>query len=168
VKILVILILLLLPAAVFSDSLVFKLPALKISQVEGGKNVVYEFDESQNLFVLTDSVLTANPMLYKYSVNLRDVSRIAFYKEHNVAPAFVLGFGLGGLIGYWASGWGMHSNPTVTRRVLGLFFGGTILGLISAGIAFLSSPNDVYDLSTNNLTEKKKIVLEVFKKNKIK
>jgi hypothetical protein len=44
-----------------TDSVSFKLPALKITQNEKNKNVVFAFEESENLLILKDTFLIADP-----------------------------------------------------------------------------------------------------------
>ncbi len=167
-KILIVLILLSIPAAAFSDSLVFKLPALKISQIENGKNVVYEFEDTPNRFSLNDSFMTANPMKYNYKVNIKDINRITIKSGANVLPYMVLFFAIGGLFGAGAAG-GFHGGSVDPgERVVGALVGGGFLSLVVGGIALLISHDNEYVLQGKSFSKKKEFLIDALKNNRVK
>lgn len=153
-----------LPALSFADSLSFKLPALNIGQIENGKNVWYEFENSTNTFFVKDSFLVADPKRYNYKVNINVLNQISIKTGTNLGPLMVLTFGIGGLLGAGAAG-GFHSNSVSTsERIIGALIGGAFLSLVSGGIALLISHDNEYVLSGKSFIDKKSRLLESLKK----
>lgn len=137
----------------------FKLPELKIAQIENGKNVVYEFDNSPNRFSVRDSFLTANPQLYNYKVNIRDVNKITVVRSANLAPVMAFSFAIGCLIGSASKGIGFGGSPSYNtrERIFNALGFGLAFSLIAGGITLLISHDKEYDLSKYDLIMKKKL-----------
>jgi hypothetical protein len=150
-----------------ADSLSFKLPALKINQVENGKDVIYDFENSPTRFFVNDSFLVADPQKYKYSVSINDINRITIKTGTNVLPVMVLFFAVGGLLGAAATH-SAHHSPTAGEQFIGAVVGGGVFALLAGGIALLISHDNDYMLSKDSFAEKRKNLIEILRKNKEK
>lgn len=147
----------------------FKLPALKIAQIENGKSVVYEFDNPPNRFSVNDSFLTANPQKYNYKVNIRDVNKITVVRSANLVPIMVFCFAIGCLIGSSSHGIGFGGSQgyNTQDRIFNALGFGLAFSLITGGIVLLISHDKEYDLSKYELIMKKKFLLKALKDNKL-
>ena len=132
-----------------TDSFSFKLPALKINQVENGKDVIYDFVNSPNWFSVNDSFLIADPKKYKYRVNINDINRITIKTGSNLLPVMVLFFAVGGLLGA-ASTRSAHHSPSTGEQFIGALIGGGVFALLAGGIALLISHDNDYMLSKDS------------------
>jgi hypothetical protein len=152
-----------------SDSAVsFKLPELEITQMENGKKIIYEFENSTNRFFISDSFLVANPQKYNYKVNIQDISKLRVIHSTHIAPIMVAGFAIGGLLGAGLAGFGAHpTNPTTGELVFAILIGGGALSLLAGGIAFLISHDDEYMFNENmSIKKRKEMLLEAMRNNK--
>lgn len=148
-----------------ADSLSFKLPSLNITQVENGKNVKYEFENSTNYFLVKDSFLVADPKRYNYKVKINDINNVSIKTGKNLGPLMVLMFAVGGLLGAGAAG-GLHGRNVETgERIVGALVGGAFLSLVSGGIALLISHDNEYVLSGKISHRKKEFLIESLRKN---
>jgi hypothetical protein len=146
----------------------FTLPEIKISQIEKGKIVTYEFDNKYNSFAVTDSFLIANPNKYDYKVNIKNIKKVTFIKGSPVLPAAVTGFGIGFIFGYLLQGLGGHGSVADAERLLGGLMTGAVLGFVTGGIFLLISHDDEYDIREYDLKTRKKFLIKTFKENKFK
>jgi hypothetical protein len=151
-----------------SDTISFKLPALKITQLESGNNVIYDFENSPNWFFVNDSFLIADPQKYKYRVNINDINRVTIKTGSNILPVMVLFFGLGGLLGVGAAGGITGHSVSTGQRIIGALVGGGVLALLAGGIALLVSHDNDYMLSKNSFSVKRKNLIEILRKNRKK
>jgi hypothetical protein len=153
----------------FADSLTLKLPALQISQTENRKNVVYDFEESPTMIIVSDSVLYADPLKYNYRVELNKISKLTIKSGTNLLPVAIFSFAIGGLLGTGVAGWGPHpTTPSTKERIEGAIIVGTIFTLLSTGIAWLISHDDTYSLTGKSMKEKREILIKALNKNKKK
>lgn len=161
----VIILALVIPLLSKADSLSFKLPSLNITQVENGKNVKYEFENSTNIFIVKDSFLVADPKRYIYKVNINDINNVTLKMGKNLGPLMVLMFAVGGLLGAGAAG-GLHGRNVETgERIVGALVGGAFFSLLSGGIALLISRDNEYVLSGKSSSRKKEFLIESLRKN---
>lgn len=151
-----------------SDSVSFKLPALKITQLENGNKVIYDFENSPNWFFVNDSFLVADPKKYNYKVGINNIKRITIKSGADVLPVMVLFFAIGGLFGAGVPG-GLHGGSVDSgERVVGALVGGGVLALIAGGIAALISHDNDYMLSKESFASKRKNLIEILRKNREK
>jgi hypothetical protein len=107
------------------DSVSFKLPVLKITQLEKGKNIVRKFENSPNMFFLKGSLLVADPKKYDYSVDVNNVKKIAIYK----GTSFWQGAGIGAAIGF-------VGGFIFGAFIMGEYGGGSKKGGVDGGMMF--------------------------------
>jgi hypothetical protein len=139
----------------------FNIPEINIRQYEMGKLVTYGFDNDDNLFLLSDSLLQADPDKYKYSVKLNDINsfsiRNGFSTFGGAKYGGFIGGGIGLVVGIMNA---LVYRPNFAEIALVLpglaaagFLGGAIIG------GFLGSFNpkyDVYGVLSNDMAVRKK------------
>ena len=144
----------------------FFLPELSISQIEKSAEVNYGFEKKVTKFRLSDSTLTADPEIYKYKVQIRDIRSITFHHGSN-AGTFSLSAGvIGFLLGFAASSFG-HNDVDVKDRLFGGLAGGAVFSIIGGALGLLFTNDEYYDLSTLSLKDKHAALLKILKKNKL-
>lgn len=150
-----------------SDSIyTFFLPGLSIAQLENGTEVIYGFEKKVTEFRLSDSILTADPDIYKYKVKLDNVLSITFHHGSN-AGTFSLSAGVFGfLLGFAASSFG-HSDVDVKDRLFGGLAGGAVFSIIGGALGLLFANDVNYDLKSLSVKDKHASLLKILKKNKL-
>jgi len=144
----------------------FFLPELSISQIEKSAEVIYGFEKKVTKFRLSDSTLTADPEIYKYKVQLRDIRSITFHHGSN-AGTFSLSAGvIGFLLGFAASSFG-HNDVDVKDRLFGGLAGGAVFSIIGGAIGLLFTNDEYYNLSPLSVKDKHATLLKILKKNKL-
>ncbi|MBE2217588.1 MAG: hypothetical protein IAE90_05255 [Ignavibacteria bacterium] len=144
----------------------FYLPELSISQYEKGSQVIYGFEKNVTKFRLSDSTLTADPDMYKYKVQLKDIRSITFHHGSN-AGTFSLSAGvIGFLLGFAASSFG-HNDVDVKDRLFGGLAGGAVFSIIGGALGLLFTNDEYYNLYTLSVKDKHAALLKILKKNKL-
>jgi hypothetical protein len=156
-----------------SDSTAYTLPQLKLELVENRKDVVYNFDNESNVFVLTDSMIYINPLEIKYSISTGLIKKILVrdgtYGLKGSAIGGAVGAGLGlilslGVILGTKSGEGGTAIAVLPVVVL---CSTAIGGLIGAIFGLATPYYETYNISGD--TQKRKSIMDkVFKKHKLK
>jgi hypothetical protein len=151
----------------------FTLPQLKITQLEKNKDVVYEFDNDRNNFLLSDSVLTADPQKYKYAVSLADLKKIMvrdgsyIWKTAGIVGAVGGAFGLAVGAGIYLLFSSVDKRSVAFIPLFGLcgaLAGGVIGALIGVGVPYFES----YPLTEKDNAKKKEVLKKIFKVYNIK
>src|SRR3990172_8515608 len=98
---------------------VFILPGLDIHE----KKKIYSFEKYEyNKFILNDSVLTADPVLYNYRININDINKISFRNGTHFWSGAAVGAGIGFLcsILFWGN-FTMHGTKefSINTSVIG-------------------------------------------------
>jgi len=144
----------------------FFLSELSISQIEKSAEVNYGFEKKVTKFRLSDSTLTADPEIYKYKVQIRDIRSITFHHGSN-AGTFSLSAGvIGFLLGFAASSFG-HNDVDVKDRLFGGLAGGAVFSIIGGAIGLLFTNDEYYNLSPLSVKDKHATLLKILKKNKL-
>jgi hypothetical protein len=150
-----------------SDSSIFYLGELKISQKEKGKDVTYVFDNNNFAFLRNDSVIVS-PNKYKYSVFIGDINNVRFVKGGINAPTVVICFGLGFLLGFESEGasFGGERSVSSDQRFTGGLAGGIIFGLIGGIVSLIISHDSFCYLNEGSTLEKKIQLIKALKDNR--
>jgi hypothetical protein len=175
-KILLAVLLIVLSVTVYSqnDSIYkFTLPELKITQLEKGKDIIYEFTEDRNIFILNESTIKADPVKYKYSLLILDFKSISIVDGNNGwRSAKVMGLaggGLGLITGIiFSAGFEIQGSNLSTFLPLmvlsGMLAGGLLGGIIGAAVPYYEN----YTSFHNELAIKQKQIEKIFIKHQIK
>lgn len=152
-----------------NDSNVYVVPEVKLQLVEKNEDITYNFENERNLFVVTDSLLLADPHKYKYSVYLGSLKKISVM-DGNYGWKTALKAGLaGGILGL-AVGIIFAVSIKDPGGVLVPMLTGTgalIFGAIG-GILGLATPYyEIYSIK-GDLKNKKNEIQKIFKKHKVK
>lgn len=131
-----------------SDSVYrFNIPEINIRQYEQGKLVTYGFDNDDNLFLLTDSLLKADSDKYKYTVRLNDINsfsiRNGFSDFGGAKYGGFIGAGIGFVFGVMNAVVFRPKFAEIALVIPGLTAAGFLGGAIIGG--FLGSFHPKYD-----------------------
>lgn len=149
----------------------FVMPKIKIQEKENGKNVIYSFDKDSNLFIISSSVLTADPNIYRYKVNLEDISKIEIRNGSGVWTGAAVGIATGFIAGMFAGGkGGFHGSTEKFNVSLGILMGAIFAlpaGLIGALVGSLFYKYNEYNVLNLNGSNYESLI-KIFRENKIK
>lgn len=153
----------------------FTLPELKITQLEKGKEVIYGFDNDENLFLVKDSMLVANPDKYKYKVLMSAITKLSIrdgtYSWRGAKFIGLIGGGMGLLFGAGISAIYSTSSSRVGIIIVipaftlaGVLFGGIIGGVLGGFMPYFEN----YSKFSEDAQAKKEILKRIFKKHNLK
>ncbi len=151
----------------------FNIPEINIRQFENGKFVTYRFENDDNLFLLSDSLLSADPDKYKYSVKLCDVKsfsiRNGFSTFGGAKYGGFIGGGLGLIFGIMNAVIYRPNFAEIALVIPGLaaigFVGGAFIGgLLGSTIPYFEE----YSKFSDDTHAKKEILKRIFKKHNLK
>lgn len=149
------------------SSVTFGLPEMRIKQVEKGKIVTYDFDNSLNKFILTPSMLLPDTNKYKYKVKLADVKQVQFRTGSNFWNVAGIVGSVGFVLGFFAWGYfDFNDRPDfhINQAVMGGFVTAIPFALIGGIFGALSSNYEDYEFPGMNDKQKYSALLKVFKK----
>jgi len=153
----------------------FKLPELRITQLENGKLETYGFEDAGTMFLIKDSLLEADPVKYKYKVLISDIKKIEIKDGNSTlqwakTSALIGGGGSLVLAGMIASMYGGQSDKTTLIFTIPAFvLSGVLTGAIIGGILGSIVPHyEEYKKFPEDLQAKKEILKQIFKKHNSK
>lgn len=151
----------------------YNLPELKITQSENGKDVIYDFNKTSNIFLIQDSTLYANPDKYKYKVPIADIKKISIlYGNKSWRGAKVMGLvggGLGLVTGIMASLIYQPNFAEISIIFPAYILAGVLAGGIVGGILGTAIPHyEEYSKYSDDIHAKKEILKRIFKKHNLR
>ncbi|MEO8514949.1 MAG: hypothetical protein ABI543_15430 [Ignavibacteria bacterium] len=177
-KILLAILLILISVSVYSQSdsvYRFMLPELKITQLENGKDVIYGFDSNENIFLVQDSTLRANPDRYKYKVLLSDIKKLSILDgNEGWRGAKVMGLVGGGITlvlgGIFTAAYGGFGDKAAMIIAIPAFIlAGVLAGGLVGGILGSAIPHfEEYSKFSDDVPAKKEILKRIFKKHNLR
>ncbi len=151
----------------------YTLPELNITQLEKGKLVTYGFVNDENIFLVKDSMLVADPVKYKYMVPLAGITKLAFrdgtYSWRGARTMGLVGGGLGLITGVLVALIYHPNFAEYTLTVSGFITAGILVGGFAGGILGSAIPYfKEYSGFSDDTQAKKEILKRIFRKHNIK
>lgn len=153
----------------------FTLPELKITQLEKGKDVTYGFYGDRNIFLMRDSILTADTDKYKYTVPIANIKKLTILDGNNgwrgAKVVGLVGGGLGVIFGviYVAASGGFTDKTGLIIALPAFLLAGILTGGIIGGILGSAIPSyEEYSKFSDDVQAKKEILKRIFKKHNLR